>query len=101
MDKLSISRMVAAHPRIQELTRKRDAMFRRMLNDYGPNFTGLHYATDDVTEETLTAEMENGKEGVNRWTQPEKNEYLTLETRINNLRETLRDALTNHYASNA
>lgn len=95
MDKLTIARTVAAHPTMVKLTQARNRMFKRLRNDYGREFMGLCFFPVVVTEEMRLEEMENGHEGVNRWTHAERNAYFALENRIKNARK----ALTNHYAN--
>jgi len=101
MDKLTIARMVATNPHMVKLTRKRSSMYNRMRADYGRDFMGLVYIelpTDEKERTKLEAEeVENGKEGVNRWTPVERKAYMSLERRIAGLRE----ALTRHYAETA
>jgi len=96
MDKLTIARAVATNPHMQRLTRKRDAMFKRMRADYGREFMGLTYVelpTDTEERQTVEAqEVESAREGVNRWTPVERKEYMTLESRIQRLRKALTDA---------
>lgn len=96
MDRLSIARMVATNPYMQRLTRKRNAMFNRMREDYGREFTGLEYVELPSDKEERTKleaeEMEHGKEGVNRWTPVERDAYLKLEKRVRDLRKALTDA---------
>ncbi|APC46281.2 hypothetical protein HWB05_gp019 [Streptomyces phage BRock] len=100
MDKLTIARRVATNPNMRALTAKRDRMFNRMRADYGKDFMGLDYANLPVDEagrdEAYVTEMNTAKEGVNRWTRPERTEYMRLERQI----KTYRDMLTAHYANN-
>lgn len=98
MNKLDIARKVATHPAMVTLTGKRDRMFKRMRSEYGKDFMGLVYADVPADragkEEMERTEMNSAQEGVNRWTRPERSQYLTYERRILNLRE----ALTAHYS---
>lgn len=98
MDKLTIARMVATNPHMVKLTRKRDSFYNRMRADYGREFMGLYLmempSDTDERKALEVAEMEHGKEGVNRWTPVERKAYITLERRIMNLRTALTGAYT-------
>lgn len=100
MDKLTVARRVATHPSMVELVGKRDRMFKRLRNDYGKDFMGLDYANLPVDEsgrdEAYVTEMNTAKEGVNRWTRPERTAYMRLERQI----MVYRAMLTKHYANN-
>lgn len=89
---LEIMTQVANHPSVRTLRLRQDAMRRRFVSDYGHDFMG----TEDASYE-----MENGHEGVNRWTPVERKAYEDLTARLSTLRSILRNALTEHYAQSA
>lgn len=96
MDKLTVARAVATNPHMVKLTQRRASLYNRLRNDYGRDFMGLDFMelpTDESERTKLqNEEMERGQEGVNRWTRPERAEYLKLERRIAALRTALKSA---------
>ncbi len=81
MSALEIAKRVAFHPTIIRLRQKQIAMRNRLVNDYGHDFMGTG---DDAYD------RENGHEGVNRWTRPERDEWNNLARSLRNARATVR-----------